>query len=142
MKKIKIGSVGLGRLGYEHAVNIASKIPQCQLAAICDVDAARVLAGCDVRRRSAFWRGRGRRRDEFDHAFGAASRWLGGVMDVQAADGSLIEQYDITAGELELTLPASARVVLSHEALDPHPFYLAMENRSVQSLLRYLPACA
>jgi myo-inositol 2-dehydrogenase/D-chiro-inositol 1-dehydrogenase len=42
MKKIRIGSVGLGRLGYEHAVNIATKIPQSQLLAICDIDAVRV----------------------------------------------------------------------------------------------------
>lgn len=42
MKKIKIGSVGLGRLGYEHAVNIATKISQCELTAVCDIDAARV----------------------------------------------------------------------------------------------------
>jgi len=47
MKKIKIGSVGLGRLGYEHAVNIASKIPQCELKAICDVDASRVAQVAD-----------------------------------------------------------------------------------------------
>lgn len=42
MKKIKIGSVGLGRLGYEHAVNIATKISQAELTALCDIDAARV----------------------------------------------------------------------------------------------------
>lgn len=47
MKKIKIGSVGLGRLGYEHASNIATKIPQCELAAICDVDAGRVAQVAD-----------------------------------------------------------------------------------------------
>ncbi len=37
MKKIKIGSVGLGRLGYEHAKNIASLIPEAELLALCDV---------------------------------------------------------------------------------------------------------
>lgn len=42
MKTVKIGSVGLGRLGYEHARNLATQIPGCELAAICDVDAARV----------------------------------------------------------------------------------------------------
>ena len=43
MKKvIKIGSVGLGRLGYEHAKNIATSIPGAQLTAICDIDAQRV----------------------------------------------------------------------------------------------------
>jgi predicted dehydrogenase len=42
MKKVKIGSVGLGRLGYEHASNLATKIPEAELTAICDIDAARV----------------------------------------------------------------------------------------------------
>ncbi len=39
MKTIKIGSVGLGRLGYEHAKNLATQIPGVELAAICDVNA-------------------------------------------------------------------------------------------------------
>ena len=42
MKKVKIGSVGLGRLGYEHACNIANLIPGAELAALCDVDEKRV----------------------------------------------------------------------------------------------------
>mgnify|MGYP000658121117 FL=1 len=42
MKKIKIGSVGLGRLGYEHACNIANLVPDAELTALCDVDAVRV----------------------------------------------------------------------------------------------------
>ncbi len=42
MKKIKIGSVGLGRLGYEHACNIANLVPGAELTALCDVDAVRV----------------------------------------------------------------------------------------------------
>ena len=41
-KTLKIGSVGLGRLGYEHAKNLATQVPGCELAAICDVDANRV----------------------------------------------------------------------------------------------------
>ena len=44
MKKIKIGSVGLGRLGYEHACNIANLVPGAELTALCDVDAVRVKA--------------------------------------------------------------------------------------------------
>ncbi len=39
MKTVRIGSVGLGRLGYEHAKNIATQIPGTELAAICDVNA-------------------------------------------------------------------------------------------------------
>ena len=42
MKTVKVGSVGLGRLGYEHAKNLATQVPGCELAAICDVDANRV----------------------------------------------------------------------------------------------------
>ena len=42
MKKVKIGSVCLGRLGYEHACNIANLIPGAELTALCDVDEKRV----------------------------------------------------------------------------------------------------
>ncbi len=42
MKTIKIGSVGLGRLGYEHASNIATRVPGAELTAICDINADRV----------------------------------------------------------------------------------------------------
>lgn len=44
MKKIRIGSVGLGRLGTKHAENIATKIPNAELIALCDVDAERLKA--------------------------------------------------------------------------------------------------
>lgn len=42
MKKIRIGSIGLGRLGYEHAQNIATQIPEAQLDALCDLDTKRL----------------------------------------------------------------------------------------------------
>ncbi len=35
MKKVKIGAVGLGRLGAVHATNIAHKIPNAELVAVC-----------------------------------------------------------------------------------------------------------
>lgn len=35
MKKIRIGIIGLGRLGFAHAENIAGKIPGCELFAAC-----------------------------------------------------------------------------------------------------------
>jgi hypothetical protein len=38
MNKVRIGSVGLGRLGLQHAVNIAGRIQHAELAALCDVD--------------------------------------------------------------------------------------------------------
>ena len=41
-KTLTIGSVGLGRLGYEHAKNIANYVTGAELTAICDTDAARV----------------------------------------------------------------------------------------------------
>ena len=42
MKPVKIGSVGLGRLGYEHAKNLATLLPGCALHAVCDVDEERL----------------------------------------------------------------------------------------------------
>lgn len=44
MKKIQIGSIGLGRLGYEHATNIATRVPGAELAALCDVDEEKLKA--------------------------------------------------------------------------------------------------
>lgn len=51
MKEIGIGAVGLGRLGYVHARNIARTVPRAQLIAVCDMqeDLARTTAaelGC------------------------------------------------------------------------------------------------
>lgn len=37
MEKVKLGIIGLGRLGWEHAKNIYYNIPQAELAAICSV---------------------------------------------------------------------------------------------------------
>lgn len=37
MKKIKIGVVGLGRLGRKHAENVAFKIPNAELFAVCSL---------------------------------------------------------------------------------------------------------
>lgn len=46
MKKLKIGIIGVGRLGYEHACNIASRVPAAELVAICDgnLDRAKEVA--------------------------------------------------------------------------------------------------
>lgn len=41
MKKLKIGIIGVGRLGYEHACNIANRVPGAALTAICDGNFAR-----------------------------------------------------------------------------------------------------
>ncbi|KKI89772.1 myo-inositol 2-dehydrogenase [Bacillus sp. SA1-12] len=37
MKKVKVGIVGLGRLGRQHAENLAFRIPNCELTAVCSV---------------------------------------------------------------------------------------------------------
>ena len=37
MKEIKVGIVGLGRLGAVHAENLAFKIPGCKLTAACSL---------------------------------------------------------------------------------------------------------
>ncbi|MDR0719553.1 MAG: Gfo/Idh/MocA family oxidoreductase, partial [Treponema sp.] len=42
MKKVRIGSVGLGRLGLRHAENIAGRMQNAELAALCDVDKAKL----------------------------------------------------------------------------------------------------
>ncbi|MCP1109407.1 Gfo/Idh/MocA family oxidoreductase [Ohessyouella blattaphilus] len=42
MKEVRIGLIGLGRLGYEHAENIAKRVPKAKLQAICDVDQQRL----------------------------------------------------------------------------------------------------
>ncbi|MDR2048776.1 MAG: inositol 2-dehydrogenase [Treponema sp.] len=47
MNKVRIGSVGLGRLGLQHAVNAASRIQHAELTALCDVDEAKLKAAAD-----------------------------------------------------------------------------------------------
>jgi len=37
MRKVKVGIVGLGRLGRKHAENLAFRIPNCELLAVCSV---------------------------------------------------------------------------------------------------------
>lgn len=38
MNKIKVGIIGLGRLGEQHAINLASRISNATLYAVCDMD--------------------------------------------------------------------------------------------------------
>lgn len=47
MNKVRIGSVGLGRLGLQHAINIASRIQRAELGALCDVDAVKLNETAD-----------------------------------------------------------------------------------------------
>ena len=45
--KVRIGSVGLGRLGLQHALNIASRVQNAELTALCDVDEAKLTETAD-----------------------------------------------------------------------------------------------
>ena len=47
MNKVRIGSVGLGRLGFQHAVNIAGRIKNAELTALCDVDETKLKESAD-----------------------------------------------------------------------------------------------
>lgn len=47
MKKLKIGIIGVGRLGYEHACNIASRVQGSELVAICDGNLTRAWEVAD-----------------------------------------------------------------------------------------------
>lgn len=42
MRTIRIGLIGLGRLGEQHAVNIATRVRGVELAALCDMNAAKL----------------------------------------------------------------------------------------------------
>jgi myo-inositol 2-dehydrogenase/D-chiro-inositol 1-dehydrogenase len=47
MRRIRIGSVGLGRLGLRHAENIAERVRGAELAALCDVDGKKLEEAAD-----------------------------------------------------------------------------------------------
>ena len=47
MNKVRIGSVGLGRLGLTHAQNIASRMQNAELIALCDVDKPKLESVAD-----------------------------------------------------------------------------------------------
>ncbi len=47
MKKVRIGTTGLGRLGMQHALNLATKVSGVELVAVCDVDAVKLNEFCD-----------------------------------------------------------------------------------------------
>ena len=50
MKKVRIGLVGLGRLGLQHAKNIASKITDAELTALCDMDEKKLKETSEILR--------------------------------------------------------------------------------------------
>jgi myo-inositol 2-dehydrogenase/D-chiro-inositol 1-dehydrogenase len=64
MNKIRIGSVGLGRPGLRHTENIAGKIQNVELVALCGMDKPKLEKTADplgipwrnVRKRNGLWR--------------------------------------------------------------------------------------
>jgi len=42
MRKVNLGMVGLGRLGIQHAENIAFKVPQAELTAVCALEEEKI----------------------------------------------------------------------------------------------------
>ena len=47
MNKVRIGSVGLGRLGLAHAENIAGRMQNAELVALCDIDQEKLSETAD-----------------------------------------------------------------------------------------------
>lgn len=41
MEKLRIGAIGVGRLGFQHAENVAYRIPNAELVGVCDINEAR-----------------------------------------------------------------------------------------------------
>ena len=66
------------------------------------------------------------------------SRWIGGSLEFQTADGKRIKREPIHAGIISLSVPADARIVLSKEGLQSRMFYIAMENADVEKDISYL----
>src|SRR5690625_1975433 len=49
MRKVKVGIVGIGRLGRQHAENLAFRVPKCELTAACSLGAS------DVEKAQSSW---------------------------------------------------------------------------------------
>lgn len=68
----------------------------------------------------------------------SGSKWIGGSLEFQTADGQTIRREPIRAGMISLSVPASSRVVLSKTGLGSRMFYIAMENGEVEKDISYL----
>ena len=68
----------------------------------------------------------------------ADSKWNGGMLEFQTADGQLIKREAIRAGVISASVPANSRVVLSKAGLQSRMFYIAMENARVEKEISYL----
>lgn len=70
--------------------------------------------------------------------FVLGSKWIGGAVEFQTADGERIRREPIRAGAISLSVPADSRVVLSKAGLRSRMFYIAMENEAVEKDISYL----
>ena len=68
----------------------------------------------------------------------SGSKWIGGSLEFQTADGQRIRREPIRAGIVSLSVPADSRIVLSKEGLQSWMFYIAMENADVEKDISYL----
>jgi hypothetical protein len=69
---------------------------------------------------------------------GSGSKWIGGSLEFQTADGQRIRREPIHAGIISASVPADSRIVLSKEGLQSRMFYIAMENADVEKDMSYL----
>ncbi|HEY7095091.1 MAG TPA: hypothetical protein VH437_00070 [Terriglobales bacterium] len=68
----------------------------------------------------------------------SSSKWNGGLLEFQTADGRLIAREPIHPGVIQRSVPASSRVVLSKSGLATRMFYIAMENLEIEKDISYL----
>jgi hypothetical protein len=68
----------------------------------------------------------------------SGSKWIGGSLEFQTADGQPIRREPIHAGIISGPVPADSRIVLAKKGLQPRMFYIAMENTDVEKEISYL----
>jgi hypothetical protein len=68
----------------------------------------------------------------------STSRWIGGTIEFQQLEGTMIERRKVTPGTMHITLPANARILLKKPGQPDWNFSIAMENDAVEKLLLYL----
>jgi hypothetical protein len=68
----------------------------------------------------------------------SGSKWIGGVLEFQTADGQRIKREPVRAGIISISVPADSRIVLSKKGLPSRMFYIAMENAEVEKDISYL----
>ncbi|HCE44118.1 MAG TPA: hypothetical protein DET40_11265 [Lentisphaeria bacterium] len=71
-------------------------------------------------------------------SFSTGSRWHGGRIIFETADGTFLDDNRIKSGDLKISLPASARLRLVKTGSEEKIFYIAMANGKVHEHLRYL----